>query len=418
MKKLIPLLVILLLIAGCQKKSYKVTLDFTDGTIVEVTTDSNGHIRIPEHESKEGYKLAGWLYDGEIYPLNEKPITSDITLQALYLKVFHIRVINDLNNVSNYEVLQGEKFKSPAAPSKEGYYFNGWYLNGSLYDFETPVESNITLVANWLKIIKISYGYSEDAIIAEENVRIGDTLHFPKPEDREGYQFDGWYLNGRAVDEKTRLSEDTLLIARYRKLHTVTFVCNDIYSYTMLVADGESAQKPNDPVKANNRFLGWNHEGKPYDFSSAVSSDVVLIAQYVPIRTVVFNYGGTAPDRIVRVENGAVIIRPADPQKGGYIFVGWYEKDQPFDFEKPVRADAIIDAVFRKICTVTYVFENGEPNISVNVLEGELIEIPQEPVREGYEFSGWYHGDQLYDFQQPVSDSMVLTAGWKEKGEQ
>ncbi|MBR0136987.1 MAG: InlB B-repeat-containing protein [Erysipelotrichaceae bacterium] len=414
MKRLIPLLILVLILAGCQKQNYKVTLDFTDGTIVDVTTDSNGRIRIPEHESKEGYKLAGWLYNGELYPLNEKPITSDMTLQALYLKVFHIRVINDLNNVTNYEVLQGEKFKSPAAPSKEGYYFNGWYLNGNPYDFETPVESNITLVANWLKYLKVSYGYSEEEIISVEEVKTGDKLSFPKPEDREGYQFDGWYLDGKPFDESQRLTEDTLLIAQYRKLFTVTFVCDEIYSYTAVVPDQERAEKPNNPVKADSRFICWNLDGAPYDFSSAITRDIVLIAQYVPIRTVVLNYAGTSYDRMIRVEDGSFIEKPADPNKAGYRFIGWYYGDKPFDFEKPVTSDMIINAVFKKMCTVTFVFENGDATLSVNLLEGEYLEIPEDPLKEGYEFAGWYHGDQPYDFLQPVADSMVLSAKWKE----
>ena len=34
-------------------------------------------------------------------------------------------------------------------PTKTGYKFDGWYLNGSEYSFSTPVTGNITLKANW-----------------------------------------------------------------------------------------------------------------------------------------------------------------------------------------------------------------------------------------------------------------------------
>ena len=35
-------------------------------------------------------------------------------------------------------------------PEVNDYVFKGWYLNGQLYDFNTPVTSDITLVAQWV----------------------------------------------------------------------------------------------------------------------------------------------------------------------------------------------------------------------------------------------------------------------------
>jgi uncharacterized repeat protein (TIGR02543 family) len=37
----------------------------------------------------------------------------------------------------------------PANPSKSGSTFNGWYLDGAPYDFNTPVNADITLTAAW-----------------------------------------------------------------------------------------------------------------------------------------------------------------------------------------------------------------------------------------------------------------------------
>lgn len=46
---------------------------------------------------------------------------------------------------------EGKIVTKPSNPTKNGYTFAGWTLNGSTYDFSTPVTSNITLVANWNK---------------------------------------------------------------------------------------------------------------------------------------------------------------------------------------------------------------------------------------------------------------------------
>ena len=48
-------------------------------------------------------------------------------------------------------VLKNDVAENPGNPYKYGYTFKGWYLNGSKYDFDTPVTRNITLVAKYTK---------------------------------------------------------------------------------------------------------------------------------------------------------------------------------------------------------------------------------------------------------------------------
>ena len=43
----------------------------------------------------------------------------------------------------------GQKATKPADPTKAGYDFKGWTLNGSAYDFNSAVNGDITLVATW-----------------------------------------------------------------------------------------------------------------------------------------------------------------------------------------------------------------------------------------------------------------------------
>lgn len=46
-------------------------------------------------------------------------------------------------------VVSGECAVEPKAPTWEGHEFKGWYLNGELYNFATPVNSDIELTAKW-----------------------------------------------------------------------------------------------------------------------------------------------------------------------------------------------------------------------------------------------------------------------------
>lgn len=51
--------------------------------------------------------------------------------------------------VKTQEVKKGDKVIKPDDPEFEGYTFIGWYLNDKEYNFDTPVNSNITLDAMW-----------------------------------------------------------------------------------------------------------------------------------------------------------------------------------------------------------------------------------------------------------------------------
>ena len=53
---------------------------------------------------------------------------------------------------------------------------------------------------------------------------------------------------------------------------------------------------------------------------------------------------------------------------------------------------------------------------SQSVAEGSYISQPATPVRQGYEFTGWYIDSGCvtsFDFSNPVSGELYLYAGWK-----
>ncbi len=70
-------------------------------------------------------------------------------------------------------------------------------------------------------------------------------------------------------------------------------------------------------------------------------------------------------------------------------------------------------------CTVTFRSNGGSKVEEQVVLYGEKAICPQEPVREGYRFAGWYRDIQLqnlWDFDQDVvQENMSLYAKWTEE---
>ena len=65
-------------------------------------------------------------------------------------EIFKVRFDSDGGSaVSTQRVQDGLYAEKPENPTKDGYQFAGWFLNGELYDFETPVTGEITLTAKW-----------------------------------------------------------------------------------------------------------------------------------------------------------------------------------------------------------------------------------------------------------------------------
>lgn len=54
--------------------------------------------------------------------------------------------------IAPVSVKVGETITEPIAPESSEYTFQGWYLNGEKFDFNTPITKNIKLEAKWKKI--------------------------------------------------------------------------------------------------------------------------------------------------------------------------------------------------------------------------------------------------------------------------
>ena len=51
--------------------------------------------------------------------------------------------------INAVEIKKGSTVNKPSDPTKEGYIFLGWYLNENLFDFNTSLKENTTLIAKW-----------------------------------------------------------------------------------------------------------------------------------------------------------------------------------------------------------------------------------------------------------------------------
>ncbi len=87
--------------------------------------------------------------------------------------------------------------------------------------------------------------------------------------------------------------------------------------------------------------------------SSSPSSSVEAKAK------VTFDVDGVKNE--VLVSKGNVVSKPDDPTKDGYVFVGWFNGDEEFDFSAPILTDEVnLVAKFRELTNKELFYKNGE----------------------------------------------------------
>ena len=92
----------------------------------------------------------------------------------------------------------GGKLTAPAAPTKEGYRFDGWYYDNSgseakwVFGTDTVTRA-MTLKAKWVQTYTVTFETNGGSAVDPVTVDAGSTVSKPADPARSGYAFDGWY---------------------------------------------------------------------------------------------------------------------------------------------------------------------------------------------------------------------------------
>lgn len=126
--------------------------------------------------------------------------------------------------------------------------------------------------------------FDVDGTITNQSVESGQKATQPATPTKDSYSFAGWAYQSKTsagldYDFSKPVTEDLTLTARWSALpvYTVTF---DSGVSSQSVIQGNKASKPDDPTNAPHNFLGWYNGENAYDFNSAVTSNVSLIAKW------------------------------------------------------------------------------------------------------------------------------------------
>lgn len=199
-------------------KKYTVSFDFGNNVIKTQTIRENEKVNEPKAINKNKYKFLGWYLDGELYDF-DLPVTKDIKLVAKYEKmVVTIKfVLNGGSGIVSKEYTKGEIPSVVKEPSRLGYRFTYWTLEGNKYLFDKEINEDLTLEANWEVISYVTVLFDTDggnelkAITIESGSKIDAPLAV-----KEGYEFMYWEYEGKEFNFDTKIDKNITLIARYK----------------------------------------------------------------------------------------------------------------------------------------------------------------------------------------------------------
>ena len=318
---------------------------------------------------------------------------------------------NGAGTVTSQTVKHGGKVGEPAALTKTGYNFKGWFVStdggttlaDTAFDFaNTTITDDVALYAKW-EIKTISY-----------TVR-----HFQQNLDNDNYtEYETVTLSGRFGEQTTAVAktytgftaqtfsqktigdaEPIVIDIRYnRNIYTVTFdskggsiVANQSIKYGKLINNPST-------TKENYNFEGWftsfdngtTLSATAFDFSSLIEGNVKLYAKWRIITyTVTFDSKGGTDVASQVVVRGEKVNEPTST-KSPYDFLGWFTStddgatlsDTPFNFDSGIDSDvalfakweirATADNVASKIAAMT---ESDEVIVTGEITDATLTEI-------------------------------------------
>ena len=253
------------------------------------------------------------------------------------------RVTFDTNGGSEIEsvtVLKDETLSKPADPVREGFEFMGWYFEGKEFDFNTKINKNIKLIAKWrstnVDIKTITIDTDGGSSLGNMTVKIGDKLNESLLNTtKEGYELEGWYVNGEKFDFNTPITEDMILVAKWNKIvdepsddkpvvkpeetkYTVTFDSNGGSKVSnKTVVSGNTVSKPTDPTRSGYEFLGWYLNGSKFDFSTKITKNITLVAKWKEVVKLDYKWepvqdSVTGQYLLFLTKNGEIISGTAD----------------------------------------------------------------------------------------------------------
>ncbi|CAI6079554.1 InlB B-repeat-containing protein [Cohnella sp. JJ-181] len=222
-----PIATSLTLYAKWTLNAYTVSFNSNGGSsVTNQTVGYDGNATAPSAPTRSGYTFGGWYSDAGLSTAYSftTPVRSNLTLYAKWTAMYKVSFnSNGGSPVADQTVASGGQAAAPAAPTKDGYTFVGWYSDSALseaYLFtERQVIANLTLYAKWsFNSYTVSFDSNNGPAVASQTVIPGGKAAAPAALNWVGYRFGGWYSDPaltNVYDFSAAVNADMTLYAKW-----------------------------------------------------------------------------------------------------------------------------------------------------------------------------------------------------------
>ncbi|MCK9310274.1 MAG: InlB B-repeat-containing protein [Candidatus Cloacimonetes bacterium] len=284
------------------KVYFTVTFDSNGGTIVDSQQVEDGRKATrPDEPTRTGYTFDGWYsYGDEKWVFSGYDVTENITLVASWTANSYTASFDSGNGISDIDeaTYTFDSVVTLPVPTYTDHIFMGWYYNGDLVTNGAwkIADNSAVLEAKWVQTeYELNYDdYDNDGIQNYQVVEYGQPFTLVTP-TREGYTFDGWFIDGERFEEGTWYYEEDITVESQWTANQYSIFLDPNggtlnQPLTVLVTYDQPYTIPV-PTTTSTPFGGWYLDNVRYTnaMGNSVSvwkgtSDVTLTAQYfVPI---------------------------------------------------------------------------------------------------------------------------------------
>lgn len=398
----------------------------------------------PANPEKEGYVFAGWYTNVDLTDKYnfDLPVTADLKLYAKFeesvaVETQTVTFMKDAETLFDTSVVKkGNTVGVPAEPTNDGYSFAGWYTDvkcTTAYDFNLPVNTDITLYAKWLAKYTVSFDTDGGSTVESQTVVTGNKATKPAVNPtKKGYNFVGWYTDNTYTTEfdfeNTIITDNTTIYAKFEdtsiirlngytfnKISTLEGLTTGYYviggyisnsnEYKYMISDMnttksfKSSDNPTEfyEIKLKGNSVTIKNSKNMYIISNTEKS-VSLSEKEKTIFTPVVNADGFK----LKV-TGSLNFQFNPSAK---IFTSYTSKQQDLTLFKAQNV---------KPFYVTFKGPNNEELNKEEMLPHQKAPEFEAPNKPGHKFMGWYNEatDAKYDFTTELSEETVLVAKYE-----
>lgn len=391
---------------------------FLDGSteLKSQTVDKSAKATAPSVESTDHKVFNGWTVNNVLVDVANYPITKDTTFVANFTYKYDVLYKNGDTTVSTQLVVKDAYSTVPSTPTKDGYKFLGWSIDGT--NIVSPatykIIANTTFVAVWVQLHTVSF-VRGDSVLDTQVVEHGKTATAPTVASTNYEVFNGWLVGGVATTVAGyAINADTTFVADITYKYDVKFMDGDTVVSTQIVAKNATPSAVTAPTKPGYRFDGWSKDGVNVVDPTAtpITGTTTYTAVYVQQFTVTFlddKDGNIVGTKLVDKDAIIGVLDFDVPTKEHYAFKNWGTlstgifpiitaiDSTTYLVTSDVTLVAIWEQIEFSVVFTTEPYSGGERVAQKYVQKNSVLGVLDfdVPTKEHYAFKNWAYLDGL-----------------------